>query len=58
MAESAPVSTPMKTNCKLIKEDESPYVYSTLYKSMVGSLLYLIASRPDIMKEVGMVVRF
>jgi hypothetical protein len=58
MAESAPVSTPMTTNCKLNKEDESPSVDSTLYRSMVGSLLYLTASRPDIMQAVGMVERF
>jgi hypothetical protein len=58
MDESAHVSTPMRTNDKLNKEDESPYVYSTLYKSMVGSLLYLTTSRPDIMQVVGMVEIF
>jgi hypothetical protein len=58
MAESAPVSTPITTSCKLNKEDESPSVDSTLYRSMVGSLLYLTASRPNIMQGVGMVAIF
>ena len=58
MDECAPLITPMITICKLSKEYESPFVYSTLYKSMVGSLLYLIASKPNIMQAVGMVARF
>jgi hypothetical protein len=48
----------MTTNCKFNKEDESPSIYSTLYRYMVGSLLYLTASRPDIMHAVGMVAIF
>jgi hypothetical protein len=58
MEECAPVSTPMITGCKLSKDDESPEVNSTLYRSMIGSLLYLTTSRPDIMQAVGMVARF
>ena len=49
MVESALFNTPMTTSCKLNKEYESPSVDSTLYGSMVGSLLYLTASIPDIM---------
>jgi hypothetical protein len=30
----------------------------TLYRSMIGSLLYLIASRPDIAFSVGVCARF
>ena len=30
----------------------------TLYRSMIGSLLYLCASRPDIMLSVGMCARY
>ena len=58
MVECSPVSTPMTTCCKLSKDDESPSVDATLYRSMIGSLLYLTASRPDIMQAVGMVARY
>jgi hypothetical protein len=33
-------------------------VDSTLYRSMIGSLLYLTASRPDIAFSVGVYARF
>ena len=58
MADCAPIGTPMNTNCKLNKDDQSPLVDATHYRSMIGSLLYLTASRPDIMLEVGIVARF
>lgn len=41
-----------------VKDDESPEVNSNLYRSMIGNLLYLRASRLDIMQAVGMVARF
>lgn len=52
------VSTPMVTGCKLSKDDETPNVDQTLYRSMIGNLLYLIASRPNIMQEMCMATRF
>jgi len=42
----------------LRKEDEGPTIYSTLYKILVGSLLYLIATRPNIMYVASLVSRF
>ncbi|GJY82329.1 putative ribonuclease H-like domain-containing protein [Tanacetum coccineum] len=42
-------STPMETNKALIKDEEAEDVDVHLYRSMIGSLMYLTASRPDIM---------
>jgi len=58
MKDSKPVGTPMVTGCKLSKDDDSPNVDQSSYRSMIGSLLYIIASRPDIMHDVGMVGRY
>ena len=52
------VSTPMVTGCKLSKDDESKEVDQRQYISMIGSLLYVTASRPDVMQAVGQVARF
>ena len=58
MEDCKPVSTPMITSCKLRKYDESKEVDQKLYRSMIGSLLYVMASRPDVMQAVGLVARF
>ncbi|GKE03327.1 putative ribonuclease H-like domain-containing protein [Tanacetum coccineum] len=42
-------STPMKTSKPLFKDVEAEDVDVHLYRTMVGSLMYLTASRPDIM---------
>ncbi|GJW19117.1 ribonuclease H-like domain, reverse transcriptase, RNA-dependent DNA polymerase [Tanacetum coccineum] len=42
-------STPMEPNKSLIKDEEADIVDVHLYRSMIGSLMYLTASRPDIM---------
>jgi hypothetical protein len=56
--DSSPVSTPMVVGCKLSKYDISPDVDQRTYRSMIGSLLYITTSRPDIMQVVGMVGRY
>ena len=52
------VSTPMITDCKLRKEDESKEVYQSIYRSMIGSILYVTASRKYVMQFVGQVAIF
>jgi hypothetical protein len=58
MEDSSPVSTPMVVGCKISKYDISPYVDQRTYHSMIGSLLYITSSCPDIMQVVGMVGRY
>ncbi|GJV29575.1 putative ribonuclease H-like domain-containing protein [Tanacetum coccineum] len=41
--------TPMETKMALTKDEESADVDVHLYRSMIGSLMYLNATRPDIM---------
>jgi hypothetical protein len=43
------VITPMQTNCKLSKDDNSKSIDQRQYRSMIGSLLYVTTSRPDVM---------
>ena len=49
MEDSKLVGTPMVTGCKLSKDDDSPDVDQSSYRSMIGSLLYITTSHPDIM---------
>ena len=49
MDNSKPISTPMVTEWKLSKDDDSLELDETMYRSMIGSLLYVIAMRPNIM---------
>ncbi len=48
----------MVTGCSLNSNDESVAVHQPTYKSMIGSLLYITGTRPDIMHAVGIVGRF
>ncbi|GKA31873.1 uncharacterized mitochondrial protein-like protein [Tanacetum coccineum] len=51
-------STLIETNKALLKDVEAENVDVHLYRSMIGSLMYLIASRPDIMFAVCACARF
>eukprot|EP00253_Pinus_taeda_P004983 PITA_04983 len=55
MEDAKRVCTPMVTGCSLSANDESATVHQPTYKSMIGSLLYLTATQPDIMHAVGIV---
>ena len=58
MDECKSIKTPMSTNGYLDLDEEGNMVDQTLYRSMIDSLLYLTASRPDIMFSVCMCTRF
>ncbi|GJR01377.1 hypothetical protein Tco_0524361 [Tanacetum coccineum] len=51
-------STPMETNKALVKDEKDDNVDVHLYRSMIGSLMYLTASRPDITFDVCACARF
>ena len=52
------VRTPISLSVKLIVNLLGKSVNPSLYKSMIGSLLYLTASRPDISYIVGVYARY
>ena len=51
-------STPMSSSTKLNVDSSRVEVSPTLYRSIIGSLLYLTASRPDIAFKVGVCARY
>ncbi|GJT66395.1 putative ribonuclease H-like domain-containing protein [Tanacetum coccineum] len=51
-------STPMDTEKPLLKDSDGDDVDVHLYRSMIGSLMYLTSSRPDIMFAVCACARF
>ena len=58
MEDAKPMNTPMSSSIKLDKDEHGVAVDTTKYRGMIGSLLYLTASRPDIMFSVGLCARF
>jgi hypothetical protein len=58
MKDAKPIKTPMGTNGHLDLDTGGKSVDQKVYQSMIGSLLYLCASRPDIMLFVCMCARF
>ncbi|GJW61347.1 putative ribonuclease H-like domain-containing protein [Tanacetum coccineum] len=51
-------STPMETQKLLLKDEDGEEVDVHLYRSMIGSLMYLTSSRPDIMFAVCACARY
>ena len=58
MDDAKAISTPMETNGNLDSDASGNMVDQKLYCSMIRSLLYVIASRPDVMFSVCMCARF
>ena len=58
MSECKEIGTPMEVNAKLSVEDTSPLADIGSYRKLVGSLIYLCNTRPDIAFSVGVLSRF
>jgi hypothetical protein len=58
MAELKPVSTLMSSTASLGPDEDGEAVDQREYRSMIGSLLYLTVTRPDIQFAVGLCARF
>lgn len=58
MLECKAAATPIALGTKLSKNDQGKSIDQTLYKRLVGSLMYLTATRPDIMFAVSLISRF
>ena len=48
MEDCRPMSTPMIIKCKKLHDSDSQLVDPALYRQMIGSLMYLVNTKPDI----------
>jgi len=53
-----PSQVPMEARLKLTKKSTSPLVDATAYRCIIGSLRYLVNTRPELAFAVGYVNRF
>ncbi|GJS32188.1 zf-CCHC domain-containing protein [Tanacetum coccineum] len=58
LEDSKPIKTPMSSETKLTRDEDGEFVNDTKYHGMIGSLLYLTASQPDIMFSVCLWAHF
>jgi len=58
MQDCRPMSTPMITNWKKIDASDDKDVDPTLYRRLIGSLMYLVNTRPDICFAVNTLSQF
>lgn len=58
MENSNEVQNPIVPGFKISKDEKGVEIDSVLYKQMVGSMMYLTATRPDIMFAVSLISRY
>jgi hypothetical protein len=58
MLECKPMNTPMETKLKLLVDTSSELIDATLYRQIIGSLIYLMNTRPNICFVVNTLSQF
>ncbi|XP_017187340.1 uncharacterized mitochondrial protein AtMg00810-like [Malus domestica] len=58
MLECKPISTPVELNAKMCAHEGKDLEDATMYRQLVGSLIYLTLTRPDISYAVGVMSRY
>lgn len=58
MENSNSVHNPIVPGCKLFKDENGVRIDETLFKQMVGCLMYLTATRPDLIFAVSLISRY
>jgi hypothetical protein len=58
MEDCKPMATPMITNIKKVIASDSKLVDPTMYRQLIGSLMYLVNARPDICFAVNTLQKF
>jgi hypothetical protein len=58
MLECKPLITPMVPNLKLICDEDTNLVDPTLYLQLIGSLMYLVNTRPNVFYAVNTLNKF
>nr|GEW36921.1 zinc finger, CCHC-type [Tanacetum cinerariifolium] len=58
MMDSNDAKIPMDPGSKLVKAEDGNSVDTTYYRSLIGSLRYLLHTRPDLSYSVGLLSRF
>nr|GFD38917.1 ribonuclease H-like domain, reverse transcriptase, RNA-dependent DNA polymerase [Tanacetum cinerariifolium] len=58
MMDSNDAKITMDPGTKLVKEEDGNSVDTTYYRSLIGSLMYLLHTRPDLSYSVGLLSRF
>ncbi|GJS10963.1 retrovirus-related pol polyprotein from transposon TNT 1-94 [Tanacetum coccineum] len=58
LEDSKPIKTPMSSETKLTRDEDEEFIDDTKYHGMIGNLLYLTASRPNIVFSVCLCAHF
>ena len=58
MTNCKPISTPIEPNVKMCAHEGKDLEDATMYRQLVGSLIYLTLTRPDISYAVGVMSRY
>jgi hypothetical protein len=58
MTGSRPMSTPLVTNWRKVDASDSKTIDPTIYRQLIGSLMYLVKTQPDINFTVNSLSRF